>query len=91
MDVDGGSQDNGARVIQWDCHGNSNQQFRLVDVTGLPGYVQVVAHRVRPPADLDDVGHPGVRRGERRVHRAGRRRGRLAVKDAAERHRGLVM
>lgn len=27
IDVGGWSQQNGARLIQWDCHGGSNQKF----------------------------------------------------------------
>lgn len=29
LDVNGGSKDNGAQVLQWDCHGGPNQQWRL--------------------------------------------------------------
>jgi uncharacterized protein (DUF1800 family) len=29
LDVGGGSQDDGRAVIQWDCHGGANQQWRL--------------------------------------------------------------
>ena len=28
LDVAGGDRDTGARVIAWDCHGGSNQQWR---------------------------------------------------------------
>jgi hypothetical protein len=30
LDVDGWSHNNGARVIQWDCHSGNNQKWRLV-------------------------------------------------------------
>jgi hypothetical protein len=29
LDVNGGSKDNGAQIVQWDCHGGPNQQWRL--------------------------------------------------------------
>ncbi|MET7394381.1 RICIN domain-containing protein [Dactylosporangium sp. NPDC005572] len=29
LDVNGGSKDNGAQIVQWDCHGAPNQQWRL--------------------------------------------------------------
>ncbi|MDG6101355.1 RICIN domain-containing protein [Dactylosporangium aurantiacum] len=29
LDVNGASKDNGAQVLQWDCHGGPNQQWRL--------------------------------------------------------------
>lgn len=29
LDVNGGSRDNGAQVLQWDCHGGPNQQWQL--------------------------------------------------------------
>ncbi|MET7425718.1 RICIN domain-containing protein [Dactylosporangium sp. NPDC005555] len=29
LDVNGGSKDNGAQVLQWDCHGGPNQQWKL--------------------------------------------------------------
>ncbi|MFF5229407.1 RICIN domain-containing protein [Dactylosporangium sp. NPDC000521] len=29
LDVNGGSKDNGAQILQWDCHGGPNQQWRL--------------------------------------------------------------
>jgi len=32
MDVSGGSRENGAAIIQWDCHGGDNQQWNLVPV-----------------------------------------------------------
>lgn len=30
MDVDGWSQNNGARIAQWGCHGGGNQKFRQI-------------------------------------------------------------
>src|SRR5262249_32675980 len=30
LDVNGGSKDNGAQIVQWDCHGGPNQQWRLI-------------------------------------------------------------
>jgi len=29
LDVNGGAKDNGAQIVQWDCHGGPNQQWRL--------------------------------------------------------------
>ena len=29
LDVNGGSLDDGASIIQWQCHGGDNQQWRL--------------------------------------------------------------
>lgn len=34
LDVEGASRANGAKVIQWDCHGGANQKWRLVRVHG---------------------------------------------------------
>jgi hypothetical protein len=41
LSVDGASTDNGARVLQWDCGTQENQQWRLVATSG--GYYQVRA------------------------------------------------
>lgn len=40
VDVAGGSRDNGANAIQWDCHGGGNQSWRLVK---KGAYYQVIA------------------------------------------------
>jgi galactose oxidase len=42
MDVEGGSQNAGAAIIQWGCHGGANQQWQLHQVDGY--YKIVVAH-----------------------------------------------
>ena len=42
LDVNGGSLDDGASIIQWQCHGGANQQWRLEAVTG--GYQLVARH-----------------------------------------------
>jgi Ricin-type beta-trefoil lectin domain-like len=41
LDVSGVSQQKGAAVIQWPCHGGGNQRWRKVDVGG--GYFRLVA------------------------------------------------
>lgn len=43
MDVYGGSRDNGAAIIQWDCHNGDNQAWSLVPVGG-DYYKLVAAH-----------------------------------------------
>jgi hypothetical protein len=30
LDVNGASKDNGAQIVQWDCHGGANQLWRAV-------------------------------------------------------------
>jgi Ricin-type beta-trefoil lectin domain len=43
LDVSGVSQDNGANVWQWDCHGGNNQQWLLTEVS--PGvYTMAAVH-----------------------------------------------
>ena len=41
LDVNGGSLDDGASIIQWQCHGGDNQQWRL-EVAG-DGYSRIVS------------------------------------------------
>jgi hypothetical protein len=41
LDVTGPSQNNGATIYQWDCHGGDNQAWNLLPVGG--GYYKVVA------------------------------------------------
>lgn len=41
LDVGGGSALNGAEVVQWDCHGGTNQQFQFVTVNGNPSLVYI--------------------------------------------------
>ena len=41
LDVNGGSLDDGASIIQWQCHGGGNQQWRL-EVAG-DGYSRIVS------------------------------------------------
>jgi Tol biopolymer transport system component len=41
LDVNGGSPDDGASIIQWQCHGGANQQWRL-EVAG-DGYSRIVS------------------------------------------------
>ena len=43
LDVTGASQDNGAAVIQWPCHGGSNQQWSLYNA-GDGYYLVTVNH-----------------------------------------------
>ena len=41
LDVSGGSLGDGASIIQWQCHGGANQQWRL-EVAG-EGYSRMVS------------------------------------------------
>lgn len=41
LDVTGGSVDNGAPVIQWDCHGRDNQQWTFTPIGA--GYYKIIA------------------------------------------------
>lgn len=40
LDVGGWSTQNGANIIQWDCHGGDNQRFRIYDAGGGYWYLQ---------------------------------------------------
>jgi LysM repeat protein len=52
MDVAGGSRDNGAWIIQWDCHGGDNQAWNLVQVGD---YYKLVAKHSGKCADVYGV------------------------------------
>ena len=41
LDVEGESQAAGARILQWDCGGWTNQQWQVIDIGG--GYYKIVA------------------------------------------------
>lgn len=41
LDVEWASDDDGARLIQWGCHGGDNQRFRVTELDG--GYHQITA------------------------------------------------
>lgn len=43
LDVEGGSFDHGARLIQWACHYGNNQQFQI----NYPGFVDPVDYNLR--------------------------------------------
>nr|WP_211234780.1 ricin-type beta-trefoil lectin domain protein [Glycomyces arizonensis] len=51
MDVSGGSTADGAEIIQYDCHGGSNQRWRLESVGG--GYYRVVSQASGKCLDID--------------------------------------
>ncbi|WP_026930458.1 ricin-type beta-trefoil lectin domain protein [Glycomyces tenuis] len=51
LDVAGASTEDGAEIIQYDCHGGSNQQWRLRDLGG--GYHQVVSQTSGKCLDVD--------------------------------------
>ncbi|SDD69804.1 ricin-type beta-trefoil lectin domain protein [Glycomyces harbinensis] len=51
VDVVSASTANGAEIIQWDCHGGSNQQWLLQDVGG--GHVQIVSPASGKCLDVD--------------------------------------
>ncbi|WP_199044481.1 BNR-4 repeat-containing protein [Glycomyces salinus] len=51
MDVVSGSTENGAEIIQWDCHGGDNQRWELRDVGG--GYFEVVSRASGRCLDVD--------------------------------------
>lgn len=40
LDVGGGSRNNGANIIQWNCHGGDNQRFRIYDAGNGYWYLQ---------------------------------------------------
>ena len=42
LDVSSASTDDGAAIIQWQCHGGGNQQWRVEAVTG--GYQLITGH-----------------------------------------------
>lgn len=60
LDVSRASRDNGARVIQWDCHGGTNQQWRFVPVGN---YFKIVARHSSKCLDV----HSGSRDNGARV------------------------
>ncbi|GAB3651648.1 RICIN domain-containing protein [Glycomyces tarimensis] len=51
VDVVSASTDDGAEIIQWDCHGGLNQQWRLRDVGG--GYHEIVSQASGKCLDID--------------------------------------
>ncbi|WP_100447643.1 ricin-type beta-trefoil lectin domain protein [Glycomyces xiaoerkulensis] len=51
IDVVSASTDDGAEIIQWDCHGGSNQQWELRDAGS--GYVQLVSQHSGKCLDID--------------------------------------
>ncbi|GAB3232422.1 ricin-type beta-trefoil lectin domain protein [Glycomyces halotolerans] len=51
VDVVSGSTENGAEIIQWDCHGGLNQQWRLQDAGG--GYYEIVSESSGRCLDID--------------------------------------
>lgn len=51
VDVVGGSSANGAEIIQYDCHGGSNQQWQLADAGG--GYYRIVSQASGKCLDVD--------------------------------------
>ncbi|GAB3652929.1 RICIN domain-containing protein [Glycomyces tarimensis] len=51
VDVVSGSTQNGAEIIQWDCHGGSNQQWQLQDAGG--GYYRIVSQAAGKCLDVD--------------------------------------
>ena len=53
LDVSGGSLDDGASIIQWQCHGGANQQWRL-EVAG-DGYSRVVSRHSGKCLDVSGV------------------------------------
>jgi len=55
LDVEGVSQDNGARVLTWTPHGNANQDFKLVDVGA--GYFSIIAKHSGKCLDVNNVSH----------------------------------
>lgn len=55
LDVGGWSKENGARIIMWDCHGGSNQQFRMDDQQRL------VVLDSGKCLDVDSAGGKGAR------------------------------
>ncbi|MET8040135.1 RICIN domain-containing protein [Micromonospora sp. NPDC005215] len=54
LDVEGGSQDDGARLMQFPCHGGANQQWRLNPIGNGP--VLLVAVHSGKCAQADDDG-----------------------------------
>lgn len=53
LDVSGVSSANGANVIQWDCHGGTNQQWQRVTVGG--GYERLVARHSGKVLDVSGI------------------------------------
>ncbi|GAB4001017.1 ricin-type beta-trefoil lectin domain protein [Glycomyces albus] len=53
VDVVSGSTDDGAEIIQYDCHGGDNQQWLLQDVGG--GYYEIVSVASGKCIDVDGV------------------------------------
>ncbi|WP_197034737.1 RICIN domain-containing protein [Glycomyces sp. NRRL B-16210] len=51
VDVVGGSSANGAEIIQYDCHGGSNQQWELANAGG--GYYRIVSEASGKCLDVD--------------------------------------
>ncbi|MEU8422901.1 RICIN domain-containing protein [Micromonospora sp. NPDC048835] len=58
LDVEGGSQDDGARLLQFPCHGGVNQQWRFGG-TGTSAVLLVAAHSNRCAQADDDAVEAG--------------------------------
>jgi hypothetical protein len=58
MDVDGGGLGNGVKVQEWDCNGQSQQQWRLVRVGSNRSDFNIVSMRSGKCLDLD-ISQPG--------------------------------
>lgn len=53
LDVYGFSTDNGGDVVQWSCHGDSNQQWELIDLGD--GYFEIVSQHSGLCLDVEGI------------------------------------